>query len=248
MKRASYLALAKYMRKLTLEEWIARASAVHNDKYDYSLVEYAGSLDLVTIICPIHGKFEQAASEHLRGRGCRKCASDLKKVEIPLAEDGKPDWNKMFRYDGEKLILKTRSAMCKQIGDVAGGADRGYRRISIGRRRFLEHNIIWEMYSGRIPKGYVVDHINHNGLDNRLCNLRLVTVLENNRNRKLPRNNTSGCMGVVWHKKYKKWQVSVGDSYIGRFDDFFEACCARKSMENKLGYHENSGKVLEVAS
>lgn len=236
------------MKKLTLREWMERATKIHNGKFDYSLINnYTGSKDPVTIICPIHGPFSQVASEHLRGRGCRKCASGAKVVDVPLAEDGKPDWNKIFIYDDGKLHLKIRTAMCMHIGDVVGTYDRGgYCKIGVGGKRYQRHNIIWEMHNGRVPKGYVVDHINHLPDDDRLCNLRLVTVIENNRNRKLPKNNTSGCIGVTWHKRCKKWYVSVGKEYVGRFDDFFEACCARKSKETLYGYHENSGKRLET--
>lgn len=46
---------------------------VHGDKYDYSKVVYQGGANAITIICPIHGEFEQNARGHSRGQGCPKC-------------------------------------------------------------------------------------------------------------------------------------------------------------------------------
>jgi Protein of unknown function (DUF723). len=50
-----------------------KASIVHNNKYDYSLVDYKGNLEKVRIICPIHGVYEQVAQYHLAGNGCPAC-------------------------------------------------------------------------------------------------------------------------------------------------------------------------------
>ena len=58
----------------TQEEWINKANSVHNNKYDYSLVEYKGSNEKVCIICPKHGEFWQRASSHIFGSGCPECA------------------------------------------------------------------------------------------------------------------------------------------------------------------------------
>lgn len=60
-------------KKLTTEEFIRRAKAVHGDKYDYSKVEYANNCTKVCIICPIHGEFFQIPKSHLQGQGCAKC-------------------------------------------------------------------------------------------------------------------------------------------------------------------------------
>lgn len=56
--------------KLTLEEFIERAKKVHGDKYDYSKVNYVNNGTKVCIICPIHGEFWQAPTNHLSGAGC----------------------------------------------------------------------------------------------------------------------------------------------------------------------------------
>lgn len=61
------------MRKLTLEQYIEKASLIHNGKYDYSKVDYINSDTKICIICPEHGEFWQRANDHLRGIGCKKC-------------------------------------------------------------------------------------------------------------------------------------------------------------------------------
>lgn len=60
----------------TTAEFIERAEAKHNGKYDYSLVEYTASKEKVIIICKVHGPFKQDATGHLSGRGCPKCRNE----------------------------------------------------------------------------------------------------------------------------------------------------------------------------
>ena len=57
------------------ETFIELARKVHGEKYDYSKVDYKSAKSLVKIICPTHGEFEQIASYHLSGNGCKKCGS-----------------------------------------------------------------------------------------------------------------------------------------------------------------------------
>lgn len=63
---------AKYRSKST-EDFIKQVKIVHNNFYDYSLVDYKNAHTKVTIVCPIHGNFEQTPHNHLKGRGCPKC-------------------------------------------------------------------------------------------------------------------------------------------------------------------------------
>lgn len=63
-------------RRKTTSEFIGDSIKVHKNKYDYSLVEYIDSKTKVIIICPIHGKFEQAPGGHSSGQGCKKCGSN----------------------------------------------------------------------------------------------------------------------------------------------------------------------------
>ena len=62
------------MAKLTTEEFISKAKAIHGDRYDYSKVEYVNNQTPVKIICPIHGVFEQRPNNHLHNNGCPKCS------------------------------------------------------------------------------------------------------------------------------------------------------------------------------
>lgn len=59
--------------RMTQEEFIRRAREIHGDRYDYSKVNYINSNTKVTIICPVHGEFQQTPIDHLVGKGCRQC-------------------------------------------------------------------------------------------------------------------------------------------------------------------------------
>lgn len=61
-------------KRLTTQEFIARAREVHGDKYDYSKVNYINSDTKVCIICSVHGEFWQTPFHHLAGNSCKKCA------------------------------------------------------------------------------------------------------------------------------------------------------------------------------
>lgn len=62
------------MKKLTTEEFITKAIAVHGSQYDYSEVQYVDAKTKVKIRCLVHGVFEQRASKHTSDKcGCPKC-------------------------------------------------------------------------------------------------------------------------------------------------------------------------------
>lgn len=62
--------------------YINIANNVHNNIYNYSMLNYVDSENKITIICPIHGKFTQYPQEHLRGSGCQKC--NMSKGELNI--------------------------------------------------------------------------------------------------------------------------------------------------------------------
>ncbi len=78
------------------------------------------------------------------------------------------------------------------------------------------------------PKGQLVDHINHDTLDNRRCNLRLADYQQNARNRRLSIKSTSGMPGITWNKKLSKWIAQIGidrkeRKHLGCFDSAEDA-------------------------
>jgi len=64
----------EFKTRITQKDFIHRCCDVHGKKYDYSKTIYKGIKNKITIICPIHGKFEQEASNHVYGKGCSSCS------------------------------------------------------------------------------------------------------------------------------------------------------------------------------
>jgi len=134
-----------------------------------------------------------------------------------------------------------------KTGEVAGGARKdGYHRISIHNKRYYAHRLAWLYEYGYMPKQ--IDHIDHNPSNNKISNLREATQKENQKNMSKGKNNTSGVVGVGWHKKSKRWRAYIcvdgSNISLGYFTLFHEAVNARKNAEVLYGFHENHGKDL----
>lgn len=165
--------------------------------------------------------------------------------------------NELFCYDPDTGLLtrKIKRRYRYLVGSIAGALKidhNGCRYIvvEVDEISYMAHRVIWLMQTGEWPKNYI-DHVNHDGTDNQWSNLRDVKHIENCRNRRLAKNNTSGIPGVSWHKKKSLWSavIYVKGKVVSLYyaSDFFEACCRRKSAEVKYGFHPNHGRTIEVS-
>lgn len=107
--------------KLTKQQFIERATAVHDAKFDYSaLPSELTAAEKITIRCDKHGDFEQLYHDHLYGRGCNKCSKNARRKtkdvfiqEASLIHDYRYTYHK-FEYisSHEKSIIT-----CSSHGD-----------------------------------------------------------------------------------------------------------------------------------
>jgi hypothetical protein len=83
------------------------------------------------------------------------------------------------------------------------------------------HHVVLGIRPGDLPPGHHVDHINHDPLDNRRDNLRVVPFEVNQRARRGDRKSTSRYKGVSWCRRSRKWivQTSIGKrkKFLGYF-------------------------------
>jgi hypothetical protein len=139
----------------------------------------------------------------------------------------KEELNEVFQYDEGRLYWKISPHPRIKIGTEAGTYTSGYIHIEFKERLWKAHRIVWIMHFGNIPEGYIIDHINGLGTDNRISNLRLSTRQENIRNSRKRKNTLSKYKGVSWHKGQQKWnaviQIDGIRHHIASFDTEEEA-------------------------
>ena len=111
------------------------------------------------------------------------------------------------------------------------------------------HRLAVLLHTGDDPGDQEVNHRNQDKTDNRIQNLEVLDRADHARKQPKLKTCTSGVTGVSWHNLTQKWQTYIGTGKNQRitkyFPDFFEACCYRKSMENKLGYFPEHGMSKE---
>lgn len=143
-------------------------------------------------------------------------------------------------------------------GRVAGtsrrraGKKNTYLSVGLGDKRgMLVHRIIWCMAYGECPD--IIDHIDGDGTNNRIENLRSVSNSVNLRNTTMYATNTSGITGVAFRKDRagkKNWlariMVNKKSVQLGYFYTEGDAASARLAAEMKYGFTERHGKQTDM--
>lgn len=139
-------------------------------------------------------------------------------------------WN--AKWAGKEAFTKTVGA--------------GYRGGVILVINTYAHRVAFALANGRWPVGEI-DHINRDKTDNRPSNLREVTKGQNQKNRPLQRNNTSGANGVHLDPRSGKWfalvKVDGRVHRVGTYSDKKIAIEARRKANAALGFHETHGEA-----
>jgi hypothetical protein len=144
-----------------------------------------------------------------------------------------------------KFFRKLNTSPNGRIGEVKGYiTGRKYRKTSVGGIQFYDHQLAWLLFYLKWPETQI-DHINGNRQDNRILNLREVTVSQNALNRSYQANSKTKHKCVHWKPDKKKYRVKIGICgkyhHIGYFKSLDEAIGARDKAIKKL--HGKFAKV-----
>lgn len=141
-----------------------------------------------------------------------------------------------------KVTRKGRGCVAgSEAGTLARRKDTAYRTVTVNRKKHYAHRVIWELVHGPLDASLHIDHIDGNGCNNRLTNLRATDRIGNHRNTRLSDSNSTGIMGVACRGR-GGYEIALSGKYLGYTKDFFEACCIRKAAESAAGFHLNHGK------
>lgn len=191
------------------------------------------------------------AIKKARDKRCYSYRPKKPKADGPMITQ--QELHDLFIHDDEAGVLRWRHDTKRhKAGEIAGRRTPGvYGILRINNRAYVLHRLIWLYVHGRWPEwpNMVIDHINHDRQDNRLCNLREIPYEDNHHN--LPprkAGHPNGHVGVFWSKRQGKWGARIAARrkmiHLGTFETKEEAIAARKAGELK---HHPSKPVKEGA-
>ena len=139
--------------------------------------------------------------------------------------------SELFEYhqDGY-LVNKVDRARCAKAGNRAGrGNTKTYRQVRVDGKGYREHQLIWLLLKGRMPT--LLDHLDHDKLNNKIENLREISHKEN------IRHGSGRQAGVFKHLNSGKFRATITvdnkTKHLGIFETYEEALEARKKAEEE---------------
>ena len=171
----------------------------------------------------------------------------------PKQYPSKEYFDSIFEVKKDALYYKIGYNPIKFSGKKAGRVQKAkykeYHQVKVRGQTYYAHRVIWIMKKGPIPDGLFIDHINGCGTDNSIENLRLVTPIENNRNkRRSSRGSASGYTGVTFDKQAGKWKAHIHvdnlNKNLGLFDCKHEAYRKRRKADVEYGFDASHGASI----
>lgn len=116
----------------------------------------------------------------------------------------------------------------------------GYGTVGLNGRTVKAHRASYEAHYGKIADGLEIDHSCHQRACFNHRHLRAVSRVENMRNKRIQKNNVSGCPGVHWNVAMQRWVARVNvdgeRQYLGLYRTKKEAIKIAKEARRQLGY------------
>lgn len=154
---------------------------------------------------------------------------------------------KLLRVDDNGVLWWKERGPGRFFGRPVGTINtKGYLKVQINGFKYGAHQLAFVLYEGRWPElGKLINHINGNKIDNRKCNLQETTHIGNLQHRvTIPKNNTSGGIGVSWSKLHNKWRVGLRHNgntiYGGLYNDLNEAITVRDMYAAAFGHNQQA--------
>ena len=174
------------------------------------------------------------------GHLCKTCTGRI----TSLIEFTQGDLLEVFDYnpDTGELAHKLDTASGMKGAVASAMHHEGYLSVSIGRKEYLVHRVIWFMVKGYWPEQVV--HIDHDRTNNRWVNLREVVSRANQCNTSLSCNNASGVNGVriLPSGRFCAFiMVNRKQISLGTRDTLEEAAALRRAADKQYEFHDNHG-------
>ena len=130
----------------------------------------------------------------------------------------------LYEYDANTGLFKRTENVIRRSPKVyAGTKGRFYLSEKIDGKNYKMHRLAWLYVYGEMPKN-IIDHIDGDPFNNRIENLRDVSDMVNQQNRRRAnKNGSSGYLGVSWASSRNKWCAAIclkgKNMHLGYFDD-----------------------------
>ena len=127
--------------------------------------------------------------------------------------------HEVFKYKNGHFYWKIKSSNRVKIGDKAGYVKaNGYVAVTVDNKKYYAHRLVWLYHYKYLPT--LIDHVDGNILNNKIKNLRIATASQNQHNRIINKNNTTGIkgLGIANFKRkdgyiYSYYRISISNDH-----------------------------------
>lgn len=142
----------------------------------------------------------------------------------------------LLNYNPETGVFSWRNSGRGRRPQRAGTSESsGYERITICGEKHYSHRLAWFVVTGEWA--IEIDHVDGDGMNNKISNLRKATRVQNMRNRGIAKNSKSGITGVSFNNEKKMWcsyiQLNGKTRHLGFFKEKSHAATARRAAEKE---------------